>query len=180
MIRILTALVVFAFLGIGSNLYCQSQEIDFEVIEKLVCEQLELDSVSPYLLPNQYGYPFYLEGDFLGDGVKDVVLLLRVPTSQVKLVLVDYTQSDTLVSYVYSEIEDYGFTGVFKKTAPEEALWSNWDDSEEDLGWLTIEEVPIEEQVFLGYNAILVHLGEACGGGFIFWNNDKWNWLQQE
>ena len=39
---------------------------------------------------------------------------------------------------------------------------------------------PKNEIVQLNYDAIYVHNAEACGGGFIFWKNNKWNWLQQE
>ncbi|MDG1913131.1 MAG: hypothetical protein P8I55_00905 [Crocinitomix sp.] len=56
-----------------------------------------------------------------------------------------------------------------------DTLWSNYTDD-----WRRIEEVPENELVQLQYNAIFAHAAEACGGGFIFWKDDKWNWLQQE
>lgn len=155
----------------------QGQNIDFSDpnLKGLIIKQLNTDSLMLFEAPGIYGYKSYLEGDFFGDGVNDLVLLARDSAKTVRLIIINYSLTDTLTSYVYHEITDYSFVGAFKKILQNEVLWSNWVEDRREL-----KDVPKTEQIRLKYDAIYVHAGESCGGGFIFWKNNKWNWLQQE
>ena len=70
---------------------------------------------------------------------------------------------------------DYSWAGIFKKVNNGEVLWSNYEDD-----FIEFEDVPENKKVRLNYDALFVHAEESCGGGFIFWEDGQFNWLQQE
>lgn len=116
-----------------------------------------------------------LLGDFYGDGVQDLALLIE-KQGQVHLCIINYT--DTVSVYIFGEngqYDDYSWAGVFKKVSAGDTLWSNYIDD-----FRGFDEVPDDEKVVLPYDAILAHALESCGGGFIFWKDGEFNWLQQE
>jgi hypothetical protein len=125
--------------------------------------------------------PMFLEGDFFGDGVLDLVFFIADSSGSVKLCFANKGQqlqikivgdgTDSL------HLDDYSFAGDFRKVEAGEALWSNYLEPE---GMRNFEEVKDREKVFLDYNALFMHTLEACGGGFVYWNKGKFHWLQQE
>jgi hypothetical protein len=56
-----------------------------------------------------------------------------------------------------------------------DTLWSNYEDD-----FRSFSEVPEDEKVVLTHDSFYAHASESCGGGFIFWKDGMWNWLQQE
>ena len=118
----------------------------------------------------------FLTGDFFGDGFSDVVLLLEDTTGSVKLAIIDYGEKKTLHLLGMADdpfdFQDYSWMGVFRKAPAGDTLWANYVD-----GYRDFEEVPVEEKVVLDYDALYGHLTDACGGGFIYWQNGKFNWL---
>ncbi|MHC8950384.1 hypothetical protein [Sphingobacterium hungaricum] len=121
--------------------------------------------------------PYYLEGDFFGDGIQDLAILIQRQDS-VKLSVIDFSKNGKTVHILGEDGEfesDYSWIGDFEKVKAGEVLWSNYEDD-----FRSLEDVPEEEKVYLTYNAIFVHAPESCGGGFIFWKDGKFNWLQQE
>lgn len=120
-----------------------------------------------------------ITGDFFGDGLIDKAVLETDSSGLKMLVVYNGIESGIARVEVNEFSEDYSWVGVFESVAAGEALWSNWDDSKEE-GLRGFEDVPENEIVKLNHEAIFVHYAESCGGGFIFWQNDKWNWLQQE
>lgn len=121
--------------------------------------------------------PYYLEGDFFGDGIQDLAILIQQEDS-IKLSVIDFTKDGKSVHILGYDGEfesDYSWIGDFEKVEAGEVLWSNYEDD-----FRSLEDVPEEEKVYLTYSAIFVHAPESCGGGFIFWKDGKFNWLQQE
>lgn len=123
---------------------------------------------------------FFLEGDFYGDRIDDIALLLK-DKSEVRLCILNYGEKNKiefigdLFANKPQKPAEYGWAGVFKKIDAGEVLWSNFEDD-----FRKFENIPENEKVILDYDAILVHQTESCGGGFIFWKDGKFNWLQQE
>lgn len=122
---------------------------------------------------------FAIKGDFFGDGIQDNLYRMIDKNGKVRLMIINNQQSG---SQIYGlggskdpfEIDDYTF-GQLSRVPKGTPLWSNYVDDFRDL-----KDVPKNEIVKLNYDAIFVHIDEGCGGGFIFWKNNKWNWLQQE
>ncbi len=121
---------------------------------------------------------FYIAGDFYGDKTEDIAVLVNI-SNETKIGIIDYG-NDTIIKFIGNNEDSLGSTnyswiGIFKSVESGDTLWSNYEDD-----WRSIDDVPLNEKVVLNYNAIYAHAPESCGGGFIFWKDNKWNWLQQE
>ncbi|NRR92429.1 SH3 domain-containing protein [Winogradskyella undariae] len=123
--------------------------------------------------------PFYLRGDFFGDKTDDLIVLLKNDAEETKIAFIDYGK--TIRVYILGlendpfNITDYSWVGIFEKVDRGEALWSNFEDD-----FIDYKDVPENKKVKLNYNAIYMHASESCGGGFVYWQDGKFNWLQQE
>lgn len=123
---------------------------------------------------------FALKGDFFGDGVADDVLALENDQQQVLLVLINHKPDGTSsLSQLGGEhdpfdIDSYSF-GILHKVVKGVPLWSNYEDD-----YRNFSDVPANEIVVLDYDALYMHEYDAGGGGFVFWQNNRWHWLQQE
>ena len=60
-----------------------------------------------------------------------------------------------------------------------ETLVPNWNEEKNDF-YYEGDIIPEEKKIKLISDAIFIHVAEACGGGFIYWKNDKYNWMQNE
>lgn len=123
--------------------------------------------------------PFYLTGDFFGDENLDIVFFIEGENNKVKLAFINHG-IETQIHILGTEndpfnIDDYKWAGIFKKINNNDVLWSNYIDD-----FRPLKDVPESEKVYLNYNAIYLHALESCGGGFIYWKDGKFNWLQQE
>ncbi|WP_291724046.1 hypothetical protein [Bernardetia sp.] len=124
---------------------------------------------------------FCLQGDFFGDGISDRVLLLEDLEKNKRIAFLNHKENNTSeVIFLENkntsfDMKSYNWVGEFLKVESQETLWSNYED-----GFRAFEEVPKKERVKLEYDAIYVHALESCGGGFIFWKDGKFHWLQQE
>ncbi|KAB2809977.1 hypothetical protein [Phaeocystidibacter luteus] len=121
----------------------------------------------------------FVFGDFYGDGIQDTALIATIGDEH-KLLVVDYQSDTALINIVEDggetiQTTDFSWVGVFKAIPAGDTLFSNYTDD-----WRSLSDVPEDERVVLTYDALFVHMAEACGGGFIFWKDEKWNWLQQE
>ncbi len=119
-----------------------------------------------------------IAGDFFGDQVADSAFFMQDSTG-VKLCIINRGPNDSVAILGANaqpfNIESYDWVGVFESIAAGTPLWSNYTDDFRDFA-----DVPQNEIVTLPHDAIFVHAAESCGGGFVYWNNNKWNWLQQE
>lgn len=119
-----------------------------------------------------------LRGDYFGDGTEDVAFLVE-RAGVVKMVIINGGIEPAITVFGNEDdpfqIDDYEWVGTFDHIAAGTPLWSNYTDD-----FRSFDAVPEEEIVRLKHDALFLHALEACGGGFVFWTNNKWNWLQQE
>lgn len=163
--------------------FCADQYKTFEVSSKI--EQITYSTgVTDLLIAQDFlpspilDHPF-IYGDFFGDGIQDTALI-GIKGEEHRLMIVDYQPDTALIRIINADgdqirTNDFSWVGVFKSIPAGDTLFSNYTDD-----WRSLNEVPDDEKVVLTYDAMYVHMAEACGGGFIFWKDDKWNWLQQE
>ncbi|MCF2875192.1 MULTISPECIES: SH3 domain-containing protein [unclassified Tenacibaculum] len=123
--------------------------------------------------------PFYLKGDFFGDKKNDLVILLKNSDGETKIGFIN-KGTKTKIYILGNEndpfnMTDYSWIGIFEKVKKGEVLWSNYEDD-----FVDFKDVPESKKVKLSYNSLYMHASESCGGGFVFWKNGKFNWLQQE
>ncbi|MCC8034352.1 MAG: hypothetical protein LIO77_00245 [Rikenellaceae bacterium] len=160
---------------------------EMENIQAVMAQYPELDRWKPYTSPYGDGV-FHITGNFFGDRDDDLaVLIISEDDSEpkglqdcVKICIVN--QGEYGVRYVVLDQVDefragcgFDWVGEFKTVPAGEPLFSNWKDD-----FRSFDRVPEDEIVYLPYDAIFAHVADACGGGFIFWKNGRWNWLQQE
>ena len=123
---------------------------------------------------------FFVKGDFYGDTIEDIALLIKKKL-EVKLCIINYgPEPDVKILGNKQEwdslgLKEFSWVGEFKIVKKGEILWSNYIDD-----FRNFEDVSESEKVKLDYDALFVHASESCGGGFIFWKDGKFNWLQQE
>lgn len=133
--------------------------------------------------------PFFVKGDFFGDKVADYAVMLKNSHDTLRIGIIDHGGSRH--QFVISRDEDatdriideFGWVGVFRKVKKGDVLWANWAELAENTeseGRRGFDEVPEKEKVVLGYDALFVHMTDACGGGFMYWNKKEFIWLQQE
>lgn len=131
-----------------------------------------------YYLATSYDV-FAIKGDFFGDGIEDDLFRMIDSKGNVRLMIINHQQNGSKVYGLGGDKDPFGIDNydltILRKVPKGTTLWSNYDDDFREF-----ESVPKNEIVKLNYDAIFIHEAEACGGGFIFWKDNKWNWLQQE
>ena len=79
-----------------------------------------------------------------------------------------------IVGQGFDEID---WAGIFEKAPKNEVYYNNVNEDGEIIGE---EEVKEEDKIKLPNDGIFIHAEESCGGGIIYLNNGKYNWIQQE
>ncbi len=106
---------------------------------------------------------FYFQADIFGDGVSDDVIRVEDKANKVKIVILNNGQSNY---YKFLDIsDDFSRAEHFYKVNRGSQMFSN------------MEPVP---EVTLDYDAMYLAFSEQCGGGFVYWKNNRFNWLDQE
>jgi hypothetical protein len=149
-----------------------------EIRKEIAFEISKHSELKDYTI-NQSKTPFYLKGNFFGDSINDIAVVLKDSQGTTKVAIINYGQK-TKVHLLGGEndpfnMTDYSWLGIFQKINRGEALWSNYEDD-----FIDYEDVPESKKVRLNYDALYMHASESCGGGFVYWKNGKFNWLQQE
>ncbi|SNR14711.1 SH3 domain-containing protein [Tenacibaculum jejuense] len=155
--------------------YLKPKKESIEDVKNEISKYSEFDGLSLNTDIN----PFYLKGDFFGDKKIDIVILLKNSNGETKIGFINKAIK-TKTHILGNEndpfkINDYSWIGIFKKVNVGETLWSNYEDD-----FVKFKNVPENKKVRLNYNALYIHASESCGGGFVYWKDGKFNWLQQE
>jgi len=123
--------------------------------------------------------PRILQGDFFDDGFSDWAFQAKDSLGRVHIVFIDEGPKREIRFLGGQEdpfnSEDYSWAQVFKKAEAGEVLWANYIDD-----YRSFDSVPDSEKLILKYDALYMHLAEACGGGYVYWKDGEFHWLQQE
>ncbi len=154
-----------------------------ENIRAILSEHPELAEWRLYV--NNYNQKvFFAFGNFFGERDDDLALLIHAgeesgadgsPPSVKLCILNKGSYGIYFIGLDEHSGGDYAWVGELRVVPAGEPLWSNYEDD-----FRSFSEVPEEEIVYLDYDALFVHADGACGGGFIFWKEDDFHWLQQE
>lgn len=123
--------------------------------------------------------PRVLQGDFFDDGFSDWAFQAKDSLGRVHIVFIDEGPKREIRFLGGHKdpfnSEDYSWAQVFKKAEAGEVLWANYIDD-----YRSFDSVPDSEKLILNYDALYMHLAEACGGGYVYWKDGEFHWLQQE
>ncbi|MFY0674632.1 MAG: hypothetical protein JXQ87_14630 [Bacteroidia bacterium] len=134
----------------------------------------QFDELNTFSITNRFETN-YIEGDFYGDGTEDLAVLVE-KDDQIGLCIINQNNASSYYLFGQNDyIDNFGWADIFERVPTGDTLWSNYIDDFRDY-----KDVPDSEKVVLDYDALFLHAQESCGGGFIFWKNNKFNWLQQE
>ena len=165
--------------------WIDEDRLDLNLYKDIISRFLGTNAWTYFKNPAAYGSSCFIIGYFDDeneyDKTLDMAVLVQDANKKVDLLLIKNYNYPGQEQLTFIDIQDeYSWVGNFRAVRKGSALWSNWIETGDDEGFREFDEVPQNEIIYLPYDAIFVHAGESCGGGFIFWNNNQWNWLQQE
>ncbi|MCD8173534.1 MAG: hypothetical protein LUD76_08790 [Alistipes sp.] len=154
-----------------------SEEV--ENIVSILGQFPELEDYVPHV-PDYGDGVFHVSGNFFGERDDDLAVLVRTKdTGRVRLLFINKGNRYGRMFVFFEENnpggDDYYWVGEMRAVPAGEPLWSNYTDD-----FRAFEDVPEDEIVIMPYDAVYVHVAEACGGGFIYWDDGVFRWLQQE
>ncbi|WDF60886.1 hypothetical protein PQ462_05860 [Flavobacterium sp. KACC 22758] len=121
--------------------------------------------------------------DLDGDGKNETVEIVRSTNndkSGLRIIFGNGNRTDYFG--MGNNILDQGFdeidwAGVFEKASKGNIVWNNVN---EDGEIISDEEIKEGDKIKLPNDGIFIHADESCGGGIIYLNNGKYDWVQQE
>ena len=127
--------------------------------------------------------PNFLFSDFDGDGEKDSAIIVKNLKNGKFGLKFHFANGKKEILGAGKDVlkqgfDDFNWIGVFEIAKKGEVYWNNVNDE----GEIITEDSIIEKlpKVTLPNNAVLIHQLESCGGGVIYLDKDKFNWIQQE
>jgi hypothetical protein len=167
--------------------WINENNIDMNIIREVINRLIKDEKWDYFKIPEIFGDKSFIIGEFYGepeyDRTLDIAVLIKDSIGKVKLLIIDNYQYIGQENVEIVEFEDKGefdYVGHFKAVRIGEPLWSNWVEGKGDYGLREFKDVPRNEILYLNYDGIYTKAGDSCGGGFIYWKDNKWNWLQQE
>ncbi|MFD1603033.1 hypothetical protein ACFSJW_06965 [Flavobacterium artemisiae] len=121
--------------------------------------------------------------DLDGDGLNETVEIVRGIKSNksgLRIIFGNKKRTDYLgmgKDIVGQGFDEIDWAGIFEKAPKNEIYYNNVNEDGEIIGE---EEVKEEDKIKLLNDGIFIHAEESCGGGIIYLNNGKYNWIQQE
>ncbi|WP_103866418.1 SH3 domain-containing protein [Aquimarina sp. I32.4] len=129
--------------------------------------------------------PFAILGDFDGNGIDDYAMIVSEKEDKEnkgKIIILYRGNADQKIVVFGNEndpfdITNYNWHGYFEMIPKGSKIYSNWDDEKDDF---ITEDVPEHKKHTLVTDAFFIHQSESCGGGYIYWQHQKFNWMQVE
>ncbi|MBE8723549.1 hypothetical protein [Flavobacterium hungaricum] len=120
-----------------------------------------------------------LDGDGLDETV-EIVRGLKSNKSGLRIIFGNKKRIDYLgmgKDIVRQGFDEIDWAGIFEKAPKNEVYYNNINKEGEIMGE---EEVKEEDLIKLPNDGIFIHAEESCGGGIIYLNNGKYDWIQRE
>ncbi|MBB4804167.1 hypothetical protein HNP37_004253 [Flavobacterium nitrogenifigens] len=124
-----------------------------------------------------------IQCDLDGDGKDELVEIIRSTKnnkSGLKITFGNNKRTDyfgfgnNVLNQGFDEID---WAAIFEKAPKGQIIWNNVNDDGEIMG---DDEIKEENKIKLPNDGIFIHAEESCGGGIIYLNNGKYEWIQQE
>lgn len=122
-------------------------------------------------------HPYVLTGDFFGDGVNDLVIKIK-KSNLITLGFINHKKENLSEIVILNKDNlvgaqhDFGWTERFETVSKNLNLWPE----DEEMANLDVDfKHPVNKKFTLDYDALYGHNLESCGGGYIFWYQDKFH-----
>jgi uncharacterized protein YgiM (DUF1202 family) len=173
---------------------CEKDEV--EVIRQKLRRILKHSNLDEqYRVRCDVFYNYYIEGDFNGDEKEDIAILIESNIldergNYLTGVLIspkDNLESEPIILGVglkegirgakaTFDDDDYTWVGVFETVNKGDTLEPNWNIETND--WYDENDIiPKEKKVYLANDAMYLHQEGSCGGGYIYWEDGKFHWI---
>lgn len=150
---------------------------DLNAVENVVPIPVVEDSL---ILSKQH-HPNFILLDLDGDKRRDTVkMVLNENNNKYGLKIIFGNQKLAYLGLgkdvLNQGFDDLEWVGIFEKATKGEVYYNNVVDGE------IISEDQVEEadKITLPNDGIFIHAAESCGGGIIYMNRGKFEWIQQE
>jgi hypothetical protein len=173
---------------------CEKEEV--EVIRKKLRKILTYSNMKEeYRVRCDVFYDYYIEGDFNGDEKEDIAILIESNTldergNYLTGILINTKDSFNSKPIIFGaglkkgingaeatfNYDDYSWVGIFETVNKGDTLEPNWN-TEKDDWYYENDVVPEEKKVYLTNDAMYVHQEGGCGGGYIYWEDGKFHWM---
>ncbi len=120
-----------------------------------------------------------LDGDELDETIQ-IVRNSKNGKSGLRIIYGNKTKTDYLglgKDMLNQGFDEIDWIGIFE-VAPKNEIYYNNVNEEGDI--ISEEEVNEEDKIKLQNDGIFIHAEESCGGGIIYLQNGKYEWIQQE
>ncbi|MEJ8606644.1 hypothetical protein JSO56_06880 [Riemerella anatipestifer] len=126
--------------------------------------------------------PNFILCDLDGDGLSDRVEIVLNTKNEKYGLKITFGNGKTEYLGLGKEVlgqgfDDMSWIGIFEKAPKGEVYFNNVND-EGDI--ISEEEVKESDKIRLPNDGIFIHAEESCGGGVIYLNKGKFEWIQQE
>lgn len=161
-----------------NNKRAETKQAKNGTIDKTTVTQIADDTITVSKKHNPNFILCDLDGDNLLDTVK-IILNTKNEKYGLKIILgnkrVEYLGLGKDV--LGQGFDDMNWVGIFEKAPKGKIYFNNVNDEGEIIGE---DEVKESDKIKLPNDGIFIHEAEACGGGVIYLNKGKFEWIQQE
>lgn len=140
--------------------------------------QVEKDSI----IVSKKHKPSFAACDLDGDNLTDTVQIVQNTTNEkygLKIVFGNKRVELLGMSkkFVGQEFDDISWVDAFEVAPKGKTYWNNVSDEGEII---SEEDVKDSDKIKLLNDGIFIHQAEACGGGVVYFENGKFEWIQQD
>ncbi|HSC53524.1 MAG TPA: hypothetical protein VLC98_07890 [Phnomibacter sp.] len=126
-------------------------------------------------------HPYMVTGYFNPDNYLDTAILVRHKQTGKDVLFIQHGETPNTYlllngKQVGANFPDYNWVSQFEVVKKGTKIWNNVIDGE----IVGEEQVPENKKITLQTDAIFVHVDEAGGGGIIYYQNNKYVWVQQD
>ena len=170
--------LTFLTLTSSNDKHAESKQTEIGTKDITTVAQIADDTITVSKKHNPNFILCDLDGDKLSDTVK-IVLNTNNEKYGLKIIFgnkkIEYLGLGKDV--LGQGFDDMNWIGIFEKAPKGEVYFNNVNDEGDIIGE---DEVKESDKIKLQNDGVFIHEAEACGGGVIYLNKGKFEWIQQE
>lgn len=175
-----------------NNEHIETQTSEIETVDSIISNKTEINTTDNNVIINQLANhnaitisqkhdPNIILCDLDGDNLSDTVQIVLNSTNEKYGLRIIFGNGKITYFGMGKEVlgqdfDDLDWVGKFEVAPKGEVYFNNVNGGE----IITEEEVQESDKIKLPNDGIYIHADESCGGGIIYLNNGRFEWIQQE